>query len=317
MGKKYAAILATSLFFSSVSIPYSIFADDQSLSQAKSSATREVHEIALGESEDIKQVIQSQFDEELDDLKIAESDDGQVHFYNEKYTGVLSGLDTEQQGMQDVVMTLTEKQDLSKQNVADPMYSQNARTKVRLAHVNVADTEAPSIQSEDKYTTEVGQSLDFNALIQAKDNAGKVELDIDDHEVNFQEKGSYTVHVTAIDPAGNQTTKDITIEVEADFYQKIADAALAQIGVQQDCTMLVTNALKAVGINFHGAPSAYLSLGPLTNNPVPGDIVVYQGHVALYVGDGMAVHGGWNGGSTVLYSVNCSNPLIGYVHVNR
>ena len=68
-------------------------------------------------------------------------------------------------------------------------------------------------------------------------------------------------------------------------YQKIADAALDQIGVTQDCTMLVTNSLKAVGINFHGAPEQYLSLGPTTDDPVPGDIIVYSGHVALYIGD--------------------------------
>ena len=105
--------------------------------------------------------------------------------------------------------------------------------------------------------------------------------------------------------------------VEKNFYQRIADAALAQIGVYQDCTMLVTNSLAAVGINFHGAPAAYLSLGPLTNNPVPGDICVYQGHVALYIGNGQAVHGGWFGNQTTIYSVECNQPFIGYVHVNR
>lgn len=97
-------------------------------------------------------------------------------------------------------------------------------------------------------------------------------------------------------------------------YQAIADAALAQLGVYQDCTMLVTNSLRAVGINFHGWPEEYLSLGPLTSNPVPGDICVYSGHVAIYIGDGMAVHGGWNGNQTAIFSVQCSNPLIGYVH---
>ena len=111
--------------------------------------------------------------------------------------------------------------------------------------------------------------------------------------------------------------KNITVNVEKNFYQRIADAALAQIGVYQDCTMLVTNSLAAVGINFHGAPAAYLSLGPLTNNPVPGDICVYQGHVALYIGNGQAVHGGWFGNQTTIYSVECNQPFIGYVHVNR
>lgn len=95
----------------------------------------------------------------------------------------------------------------------------------------------------------------------------------------------------------------------------IASAALAQVGVNQDCTMLVTNALKAVGINFHGWPSDYASLGSWTSNPVPGDIIIYSGHVAIYIGNGQAVHGGWNGYTTVVFSVNCSNALVGYIHV--
>ncbi len=100
----------------------------------------------------------------------------------------------------------------------------------------------------------------------------------------------------------------------ASSYQAIANAALAQVGVYQDCTMLVTNSLRAVGINFHGWPHEYLSLGPVTNNPVPGDIIVYQGHVAIYIGDGMAVHGGWLGNQTKVSTVACTNAFVAYVH---
>jgi len=95
----------------------------------------------------------------------------------------------------------------------------------------------------------------------------------------------------------------------------IAAAALNQIGASQDCTMLVTNALAAVGINFHGSPEQYLSLGRITSSPVAGDIIVYSGHVAIYIGNGMAVHGGWLGNQTVKASVSCGNALIAYVHV--
>jgi len=41
-------------------------------------------------------------------------------------------------------------------------------------------------------------------------------------------------------------------KVEFNKYQLIADTAKAQIGVYQDCTMLVTNSLAVVGIYFHG-----------------------------------------------------------------
>ena len=88
----------------------------------------------------------------------------------------------------------------------------------------------------------------------------------------------------------------------------IAAAAYAQLGVNQDCTMLVTNALAAAGINFHGWPAGYLSLGRTVSaaEAVPGDLIYYadggmgMAHIAVYVGGGQAVHGGFNGNSTVV-----------------
>ncbi|MGO4806266.1 NlpC/P60 family protein [Arthrobacter sp. 2MCAF15] len=99
----------------------------------------------------------------------------------------------------------------------------------------------------------------------------------------------------------------------------IAAAAYAQIGVSQDCTALATNALAAAGIHYHGWPAGYLSLGRTVSaaEARPGDLAYYQNggvgmaHIAVYVGNGMAVHGGWNGGTTALYSVNVgSGPVF-------
>ncbi|MHA7222513.1 NlpC/P60 family protein [Arthrobacter sp. RHLT1-20] len=99
----------------------------------------------------------------------------------------------------------------------------------------------------------------------------------------------------------------------------IAAAAYAQLGVAQDCTALATNALAAAGINYHGWPAGYLSLGRTVSaaEAQPGDLAYYQNggagmaHIAVYVGNGMAVHGGWNGGTTSLQSVNVgSGPVF-------
>ncbi|WP_120521202.1 NlpC/P60 family protein [Arthrobacter celericrescens] len=99
----------------------------------------------------------------------------------------------------------------------------------------------------------------------------------------------------------------------------IAAAAYAQLGVAQDCTALASNALAAVGINFHGWPADYLSLGRTVSaaEAQPGDLIYYQNggmgmaHIAVYVGNGQAVHGGWNGGTTALYSANVgSGPVF-------
>lgn len=99
----------------------------------------------------------------------------------------------------------------------------------------------------------------------------------------------------------------------------IAAAAYAQLGVGQDCTRLATNALAAAGINYHGWPAGYLSLGRTVSAAAaqPGDLAYYANggsglaHIAVYVGNGKAVHGGWNGGTTSLQSVNVgSGPVF-------
>lgn len=92
----------------------------------------------------------------------------------------------------------------------------------------------------------------------------------------------------------------------------ILSAAYAQLGVTQDCTMLVTNALAAVGIHFHDWPAGYLSLGDTVpmSQAQPGDLLYYadggsgMAHIAVYAGNGMAVHGGYNGNQTVVFSAN-------------
>jgi cell wall-associated NlpC family hydrolase len=99
----------------------------------------------------------------------------------------------------------------------------------------------------------------------------------------------------------------------------IAAAAYAQLGVAQDCTRLATNSLAAVGINYHGWPAGYLSLGRTVSaaEATPGYLAYYENggmglaHIAVYVGNGQAVHGGWNGGTTALFSVNVgSGPVF-------
>ncbi|PWF88995.1 NlpC/P60 family protein [Kocuria rosea] len=99
----------------------------------------------------------------------------------------------------------------------------------------------------------------------------------------------------------------------------ISSAAMGQLGVGQDCTALVTNALRAAGINHHGWPASYLSLGTQVSagQAKPGDLVYYAdggmgaAHIAVYIGGGKAVHGGWNGGTTAISGVNVgSGPVF-------
>ena len=122
--------------------------------------------------------------------------------------------------------------------------------------------------------------------------------------------------VTAPVPAA--TTQVSSSNKGAAIYQ----AALAQLGRHQDCTMLVTNALKSVGINFHDWPIGYMSLGTVipASQAQPGDLIYYANgglglaHIAVYAGNGQAVHGGWPGNLTVLNAANIGSGPV-YIRV--
>lgn len=101
----------------------------------------------------------------------------------------------------------------------------------------------------------------------------------------------------------------------------IASSALGQVGIYQDCTALATNALAARGIYFHGWPADYMSLGSVTSSPQAGDLIYYanggtgSAHIAVYVGNGQAVHGGWLGNQTVVSSAYVGSGPV-FIRVN-
>lgn len=106
----------------------------------------------------------------------------------------------------------------------------------------------------------------------------------------------------------------------------IVNGALAQLGWAQDCTDLVQNSLAAIGIvesnNRGNGPdlgvSSFARFGSVysfdANALAPGDILVWPNapHVAVYVGGGQVVHGGW-GNNTVLAGLQNHSAYPDYV----
>ena len=87
--------------------------------------------------------------------------------------------------------------------------------------------------------------------------------------------------------------------------------------------MLVTNALKSAGISYHDWPAGYMSLGTTVSasEAQPGDLIYYAdggtgvAHIAVYAGNGQAVHGGWLGNQTVVNSADVGSGAV-YIRVN-
>ncbi len=92
--------------------------------------------------------------------------------------------------------------------------------------------------------------------------------------------------------------------------QIILSAAMGQIGEYQDCVKMVADALAAAGIYWYKWPHEYYGIGYAVSaaEAMPGDLIYYVdggagvGHIAVYAGNGMAVHGGYNGNQTVVFS---------------
>lgn len=216
--------------------------------------------------------------------------------------------------------------------------------------VNVSDTVKPIItliQDEDTITE--GDEFDADAYIESAidDVDGEIAYTTDS-DVDTEEPGTYTVTYTAKDKAGNEAQASVNIVVEekeepvvepsyATGYDVtssagssaisvngggVAGAALSQVGQYQDCTSLVSRALAAQGISFGGYPAAYLSLGNVVSGAEaqPGDIIYYanggagSAHVAVYVGNGQAVHGGFNGNQTVVASAYLGSGPV-FIHI--
>lgn len=194
-----------------------------------------------------------------------------------------------------------------------------AETNVQRESTSASATE---VQSTAPATISAASSIAISYEKPAVTTAAAPVVEAPKPVVKVQEADTTANTAAATPAAGTAVNASVATKAPAatsGMGASIAAAAYAQIGVSQDCTMLATNALAAVGIHFHGWPAGYLSLGRTVSaaEAQPGDLAYYQNggmgmaHIAVYVGNGMAVHGGWNGGTTALYSVNVgSGPVF-------
>ncbi|MFT4471354.1 C40 family peptidase [Arthrobacter sulfonylureivorans] len=97
----------------------------------------------------------------------------------------------------------------------------------------------------------------------------------------------------------------------------LVSSAYGQIGISQDCTAMVEKALRAAGKSVGDlAPAQFLSYGTQVSTPQPGDLLYYSdggagvAHIAIYVGNGQAIHGGWTGYTTALASADVGSGYI-------
>jgi len=132
---------------------------------------------------------------------------------------------------------------------------------------------------------------------------------------SYTDPGTYTSY------ASNITTQALTPApaAAAGGNSAMLNSAYAQLGAAQDCTVLVEQALRAAGHSVGDlAPAQLAAYGTPVSTPQPGDMIYYAdggmglAHIAIYIGDGQAIHSGWNGNQTVIQSANVGSGAVYY-----
>ncbi len=117
-------------------------------------------------------------------------------------------------------------------------------------------------------------------------------------------KATVPVGAATVKPAAAPAKAQVTVTPAAPAPAPAAgginaimlSSAYAQIGMIQDCTRLVENALNAAGIPVGDlGPMQFMNYGTVVTDPQPGDMVMQPGHVGIYVGNGQVLSSGLNG----------------------
>lgn len=134
---------------------------------------------------------------------------------------------------------------------------------------------------------------------------------------------------TPVEPTVPETPTEPTTPTNpyADLNARIAAAAQTLVGVTdgQWCTQVVQQALALAGVSdaYQLWPDEYAGMyGYYTNDPQPGNLIYYNNggrgvdHIAIYIGNGLAVHGNYNG-RTVIESVYIPGGAPQFIQVCR
>ena len=220
----------------------------------------------------------------------------------------------------------------------------NAETPVTGA--NTAETPATPSESTSTVDTPEAPAQDNSAVeTPSQDNSNVYTPEAPSQDTNYtpsQDNGSVQTpsQDTTYTPSQDNTateapSQDTTYTpsqdtASSDLGTRIAEAAKNLVGVTdgQWCTQIVQQALANAGVSdaMQLWPDQYVMYGYYTSDPQVGDLIYYNNggrgvdHIAVYIGNGMAVHGNyWENGQskTLIRSVNINGGAPQYIRVVR
>ncbi len=219
----------------------------------------------------------------------------------------------------------------------------NVETEVVNTEVKAVSEEASvvSLDTETSETTEVVNTLPSQEVVTPSQDVVTPSQDVvtpsEDVVTPSQDtQPSVDQNTNTVDQnTGTVDSNTVAPSTDTSYQQRIADAALAQVGQHKWCTDVATDAVNAAGGQQIGTywPSGYMNIGTVFTDRsqlIAGDLVYYQNdgnagsdgvvvpdHIAVYVGNNTVVNGGWNYGPNVATSgIDVPSGTQYYIRVN-
>lgn len=107
----------------------------------------------------------------------------------------------------------------------------------------MSDTKAPEIlKAPDSLEVDTGATIIWRASVEATDDSGKVELDLDTTGADLDTPGVYTVEIVARDDAGNETRRKVKLTVHDG---SITESMLFDVIKKIEKDLLITSKMNA------------------------------------------------------------------------
>lgn len=126
-----------------------------------------------------------------------------------------------------------------------------------------------------------------------------------------EREAAQAAELAAIEAARIAEQNAIAEAASVALGESLLNAAMSRVGTFEDCTALVENSLRYLGYGVGDlGPMQFYGYGVVVDpsSVRAGDIMMRPGHVAIYAGNGMAVHGGFGWDNGVTYTDWDSNP---------
>ena len=209
------------------------------------------------------------------------------------------------------------------------------------------DPSGVKIVTDDKETVKINKIGTYHMKINASDSYGNEDIGTitvivvstnDAYKAITGKGGTLTRMANGEIPMSKALLEMLKDKpVKPTYTNPIVKAAIAQIGNHEQCSTVVNTALKAVNVNavqkkvsVNGSVSYYLGTESFFkigtevpySSAIPGDVLYYPNngsggtHVAVYIGNGMALHGNVSGTTMILGAKFPGLPTPRVIRVN-